>query len=107
VQRIGSRKGLDVSIDFLPDPRVESEQHYYNAKHTKLLDLGLIPHKLSDCLLDSIMDVVIRYRDRIREVTLLPQVDWRSTHNPSSYRTAGLASAEPVEPEVQPLQDAR
>ena len=106
VQRIGSRKGLNVSIDHLPDPRVESEQHYYKAKHTKLLDLGLVPHNLSDSLLDSIMDVVIRYRDRIREETLLPQVNWRSTRNPSSYGAGGVPPAESFEAEMQPLQDA-
>ena len=107
VQRIGSRKGLDVAIDYLPDPRVEAEVHYYNAKHTKLLDLGLVPHNLSDVLLDSIMDVVIRYRDRVRVDTLLPQVNWRSPRNPSSYHTPGLPSAESAEAEMKPLQDAR
>ena len=107
VRRIGSRKGLQVIIDHLPDPRVESEIHYYNAKHSKLLDLGLVPHNLSDVLLDSIMDVVIRYRDRVRGDTLLPRVNWRSTRNPSSYHTAGLASAESTDAEKQPMQDAR
>jgi UDP-sulfoquinovose synthase len=106
VQRIGRRKGLQVTIKHLPDPRVEAEVHYYNAKHTKLLDLGLVPHNLSDVLLDSIMDVVIRYRDRVIEETLLPQVRWRSTRNPSSYSTAGLPSAEPVEKELQLTQNA-
>ena len=107
VQRIGSRKGLQVIIDHLPDPRVESEIHYYNAKHSKLLDLGLVPHNLSDVLLDSIMDVVIRYRDRVREDTLLPRVNWRSTRNPSSYHTAGPPSAESTDADRQPMQDAR
>ena len=37
----------------LQDPRVEAEEHYYNAKHSKLIDLGLKPHWLSDSLLDS------------------------------------------------------
>ena len=36
--------GLNVEIDHLPDPRVEAEEHYYNAKHSKLIDLGLQPH---------------------------------------------------------------
>ena len=27
-------------------PRVEKEEHYYRAAHTKLLDLGLVPHLL-------------------------------------------------------------
>jgi UDP-sulfoquinovose synthase len=106
VQAIGSRKGLQVVIDYLPTPRVESEQHYYNAKHTKLLDLGLVPHKLSDALLDSIMDVVIRYRDRVREDTILPLVKWRSTHNPSSYQTAELPAAESTDNKNRPLQGA-
>ena len=30
-------------IRHLPDPRVEAEEHYYHAAHTKLLDLGLSP----------------------------------------------------------------
>lgn len=107
VQRTGSHKGLEVAIHHLPDPRVEAEVHYYNAKHTKLLDLGLVPHKLSDVLLDSIIDVVIRYRDRVREGTLLPQVNWRSTRNPSSYPSAGAPSPEPADAEVQPLREGR
>ena len=37
------------------------------------------------------MDVVIRYRDRVREDTLLPKVNWRSTHNPSSYHDGRVA----------------
>src|SRR5947208_6198105 len=31
--------GLHVVIDHLPNPRVEQEQHYYNAANTRLLDL--------------------------------------------------------------------
>jgi UDP-sulfoquinovose synthase len=107
VQKIGSRKGLAVIIDHLPDPRVEAEIHYYNAKHSKLLDLGLVPHHLSDVLLDSIMDTVIRYRDRVIEQTLLPRVNWRSGRNPSSYSTVGLPSLEPAEKELLPLQSTR
>lgn len=107
VQRIGAHKGLHVTVDHLPDPRVEQEHHYYLAKHTKLLDLGLVPHNLSDVLLDSIMDVVIRYRERVIEETLLPQVSWRRTRNPSSYSTGGSPSAEPLEKELQAAHDGR
>ncbi len=107
VQQIGNRKGLAVTIHHLPDPRVEAEVHYYNAKHTKLLDLGLVPHKLSDVLLDSLMDVVVRFRDGVREETLLPQVNWRSIHNPSSYQTARSAAAESAEAVRQRVQNGR
>ena len=57
--------GLDVTIQHLPDPRVEKEEHYYNAKHSKLLDLGLQPHFLSESLLDSLVNIAVHYRDRI------------------------------------------
>src|SRR5271168_4581506 len=32
----------------LTNPRVENEEHYFNAVNTKLLDLGLQPHLLTD-----------------------------------------------------------
>jgi UDP-sulfoquinovose synthase len=81
VKAAGNKLGLDVEIDRIPDPRVESEQHYYNAKHSRLLDLGLEPHYLSDSLLDSLMNIALRYRDRIDVSMFLPQVDWRKPSN--------------------------
>jgi UDP-sulfoquinovose synthase len=81
VKAAGNKLGLDVEIDRIPDPRVESEQHYYNAKHSRLLDLGLKPHYLSDSLLDSLMNIAIRYRDRVDVSMFLPQVDWRKASN--------------------------
>ncbi len=81
VKAAGNKLGLDVEIDRIQDPRVESEQHYYNAKHSRLLDLGLKPHYLSDSLLDSLMNIAVRYRDRIDVSMFLPQVDWRKASN--------------------------
>ncbi|MBV9763019.1 MAG: NAD-dependent epimerase/dehydratase family protein [Acidobacteriaceae bacterium] len=81
VQASGRKLGLTVDIDHLSDPRVESEDHYYNAKHSKLIDLGLQPHYLSDSLLDSLLNVAIRYRDRIDTSMFMPQVNWRNASN--------------------------
>ena len=81
VRAAGEKLSLDVTIDHLPDPRVESEEHYYNAKHSKLTDLGLTPHLLSESLLDSLMNVALKYRDRIDEALFLPNVDWRKPRN--------------------------
>ena len=86
MQTAGHKMGLDVTIDQLPDPRVESEEHYYNAKHSKLIDLGLKPHLLSDSLLDSLMNIAIRYRDQIDTAMFLPQVDWRKPTNARNLR---------------------
>jgi UDP-sulfoquinovose synthase len=81
VEAAGRKMGLRVEIDHLPDPRVEAEEHYYNAKHSKLIDLGLQPHFLSDALLDSLMNIAVKYRDRIDTSLFLPQVNWRHTRN--------------------------
>jgi len=81
VQTAARKMGLIVDIDHLPDPRVEAEEHYYNAKHSKLIDLGLSPHYLSDSLLDSLMNIAIKYRDRIDPSLFLPQVKWRNARN--------------------------
>ncbi len=81
VQAAGKKFGLSVKIDQLPDPRVEAEQHYYNAKHSKLLDLGLHPHLLSDSLLDSLLNIAVKYRDRVDSSLFMPQVNWRNGTN--------------------------
>jgi UDP-sulfoquinovose synthase len=60
---------------------VEAEEHYYNARHSKLIELGLKPHLLSDSLLDSLMNIALRYHDRIDTSKMLPQVNWREAHN--------------------------
>ena len=80
--------GLDVETRHLPDPRVEKEEHYYNARHSKLLDLGLEPHLLSDSLLDSMMSIALKYRHRIDPAILLPQINWRSGTNRRTQPTA-------------------
>jgi UDP-sulfoquinovose synthase len=69
--------GLTARIERVPNPRVEAEEHYYNAKHTKLLDLGLEPHYLSESLLDSIMNIAIEYRDAVDLSQIMPTVSWR------------------------------
>jgi len=81
VRTAGAKLGLKVELSHLADPRVEAEDHYYNAKHSKLVDLGLKPHDLSDSLLDSLMNIALRYRDRIDTSVFLPQVDWRKASN--------------------------
>jgi UDP-sulfoquinovose synthase len=81
VRTAGAKLGLPVEVSHIPDPRVESEEHYYNAKHSKLVDLGLQPHDLSDSLLDSLMNIAMRYRDRIDTSVFMPQVDWRKSSN--------------------------
>jgi UDP-sulfoquinovose synthase len=61
----------------IDNPRVEAESHYYRAAHTRLLELGLVPHLLSETLLNSLFEVVRRHRDRVSTEAILPAVRWR------------------------------
>ena len=70
--------GLEARIENVANPRVEKEDHYYHAKHTKLLDLGLEPHYLGDSLLDSLLNIAVEYRDRVDVDHIMPRVDWRT-----------------------------
>jgi UDP-sulfoquinovose synthase len=92
VQAAARKMGLPVEIDFLPPPRVEAESHYYNAKHSKLIDLGLEPHYLSDSLLDSLMNIAVKYSDRIDSSLFLPQVEWRNPRNERKQRQGAMAA---------------
>jgi len=86
VQAAAAKKGLKVEVVHTDMPRVELEEHYYNAKHTKLVDLGLKAHKLSDVLIDSVLDKMSSYSYRVRKDTIMPFVKWREIHNPTGYR---------------------
>ncbi len=92
VQQVGAQAGLRVEIDNLPDPRVEAEEHYYNAKHSKLIDLGLTPLLLSGSLLDSLIGIAVRYKDRIQPSLFLPQVNWRQPNNERRIETHSPAA---------------
>jgi UDP-sulfoquinovose synthase len=69
----------EVRIEHLEDPRVEKEEHYYNAAHTKLLDLGLEPHLLEAPTIKALLDVADRWRHRVDLAAVSPTVRWRST----------------------------
>jgi len=77
VHDAGSAYGLPVQIRHLDNPRVESEQHYYNAAHTKLLDLGLEPHLLSETLIESMFSAIERHKDRVILDHIMPSTRWR------------------------------
>ncbi|GFE69965.1 NAD-dependent epimerase/dehydratase family protein [Chroococcus sp. FPU101] len=77
VKQAGISLGVNVEINNLENPRIELEEHYFNAKNTKLLDLGLEPHYLSDSLLDSLLNFSIKYKDRVDLNQILPKVTWK------------------------------
>jgi UDP-sulfoquinovose synthase len=77
VQKASSAVGLKVEVKSFDNPRIEKEEHYFNAKNTNLLDLGLQPHFLSDSLLDSLLNFAVKYKHRVDESQILPKVTWK------------------------------
>jgi UDP-sulfoquinovose synthase len=77
VRKAGAEIGMDVAIHPIENPRVEAEEHYYNAAHTKLLDLGLRPHLLDETLIESMFATIERFRDRVIVDHILPRDRWR------------------------------
>ena len=76
VARVGTDLGLNVQVDAVTDPRIEAQDHYYNAAHTKLLDLGLRPNLLTDEVVAHLIETVQRYKDRILPEVIAPKTKW-------------------------------
>jgi UDP-sulfoquinovose synthase len=82
VQHARAEHGLATEVQHVANPRAEKDVHYYNAKHQRLLDLGLQPHALTDTLIDDMVDVVEAHATRVRAHTLAAVVDWRRGGRP-------------------------
>ncbi len=76
VARAGELLGLEVRVKRVENPRVELEEHYYNPVHSKLVNLGLQPHCLSDVLLESMLKRIQQFAYRIKWEIILPRVKW-------------------------------
>jgi UDP-sulfoquinovose synthase len=67
----------DPIIENVTNPRTELEEHYYNAAHTKLMDLGLKPHLLSETLIDTLLHTVADHADAVNRRLLYPGHSWK------------------------------
>ncbi len=83
VKEAGEHLGYSVEIQHYENPRVEKEEHYYNAIHTKLLDLGLEPTLLGEELVESIIHAIERHKGRVIETAIDPQTRWNPAKSPA------------------------
>ena len=91
ITEAGKKIGLDPKVITVPNPRTELEEHYYNAKNSKLQDLGLEPHLMSDALLDSLLNIIVEYKDNVDQRLILPGVNW--TESASVSKTVAKVAA--------------
>ena len=68
--------GWTVTVEHSANPRKEMEEHYYNAKHQKLLELGLQPTLLGEELIDTMLTKIKAHEHLIDASTLVQNVRW-------------------------------
>jgi len=80
-----------VRIGRIENPRVEAAEHYYNAVHSRLVELGLQPHNLSDTLIDSLFSITESHKQHVDPSLFDPSVRWKATSNsvgPQPFKAA-------------------
>jgi UDP-sulfoquinovose synthase len=90
VRESAERLGYRVEIQSFPNPRIEMEEHYYNATNTKLLDLGLQPHFLGEELVQSMLKTIERHKHRVIARAIAPRTQWK----PGELEAAPLTSTQ-------------
>jgi UDP-sulfoquinovose synthase len=83
VKAAGEHHGYSVEVHHVENPRVELEDHYYNAVHTKLLDLGLVPTLLGEELVESMLHAIERHKSRVIESSIDPHTRWNPLKSPA------------------------
>lgn len=77
VKTAGDEIGLDVKINNIDNPRKEPEDHYFNPKNEKLLELGLQPTKLSKDIIQDMLVEIGKHKLNIDKSKFLPNHSWK------------------------------
>lgn len=76
IAAVGRKRGHDVEIRQLENPRKEAEEHYYNPTYSGLIELGVTPHYLTGEVLDGMFAVVEEHKDAIRKDVIFKGIKW-------------------------------
>ena len=81
VQAIAGEFGIKPNFEWVENPRVEKEDHYYDVEHKILPSLGFRRKKTLDDTLREIFTTVIANKNRIgnRKALIYPTVSWKSS----------------------------
>ncbi len=77
VQEAAAKVGIEVTIQNVDNPRIESENHYYNPVSQNLRSLGLKPRLLSDVLVQDMLRYIVAHKDYINPIHIPPTIRWR------------------------------
>ena len=76
VKEVSEKKGNKCEIKKISNPRKEMEKHYYNAKHSRLVDLGLEPTLMTEEVLSKMFDKVYSKKKMIDKKIAIPRINW-------------------------------
>lgn len=76
VHQAAAQEGIEVQIKSVPNPRIEMEDHYYNAKNSGFAELGLKPNLMTTDTLASLLKTVALYKEKISHERAMPRVHW-------------------------------
>ena len=68
----------DAEVRFYVNPRNESLENELVVRNDQFMALGLNPVTLSEGLLEEVIDVAARYKDRVNYEKILPSSRWRA-----------------------------
>ncbi|HEX7031570.1 MAG TPA: UDP-sulfoquinovose synthase [Nitrososphaera sp.] len=89
VQKVARRKGMDVEIEPVNNPRVEKEEHVYKVQAEKLRKLGFKPTRGLEEEVDIMLDDLMRFRNRIlaKKEVIMPRPYWKQMAIASRVRS--------------------
>lgn len=70
-------RSVHLDIQHLPNPRKESEHHYYNPTHQKLFDLGYVPTRDIEGEILKLIKSLLPFSSRVKEEVIMPRTQWR------------------------------
>ena len=98
VRRAGEALGLSVTVAHVENPRIEAEEHYYNAKNTSLLSLGLKPLFLTDEFVTKMLRRIAASKDQIDREAVYPKIKWHQARMDDASRESPIKIDRPVAP---------
>ena len=78
VKFAGQQLDIKVEIEQIENPRIEKENHYYNPKNDKLINLGLKPHLLDTEFIINTINKILKVRSQINIDVINPRIKWKA-----------------------------